>query len=152
MDMRTDHGSESWTVNNWCFWTGLLKTPLEIPWSSRRSDQSVLKEFSTEYSLEGLMLKLQYFSHLMGRANSLEKTPMLAKIEGRRRRDDRRGDGWMASPTQWTWVLGNSGRWWTTRKPGMLQFMGSQRNRTWLSNWTMKRKYGKSWPQTYCQS
>ena len=64
---------------------------MRIPWTARRSNQSILKEISPEYSLEGLMLKLkfQYFGHLIPRANSLEKILMLGKIEGRRRRDDR---------------------------------------------------------------
>ena len=77
---------ESWVPKNWCFWTVLekiLENPLE-----RRSNKSILKEISPEYSLEGLMLKLklQYFGHLMRRTDSLEKTLMLGKIEGRRRR------------------------------------------------------------------
>ena len=59
---------------------------MRVPWTARRSNQSILKEINTEYSLEGLMLKLQYFDHLMQRADSLEKTPMLGKIEGRRGR------------------------------------------------------------------
>ena len=65
-----------------------LRRQLRVPWTARRSSQSILKEISPEYSLEGLMLnlKLQYFGHLMGRADSLEKTLMLGKIEGRRRR------------------------------------------------------------------
>ena len=65
---------------------------LKVPWKARRSNQSILKEINPEYSLEGLMLKLklQYFGHLMGRANSLEKTLMLGKIEGRRRRGQQR--------------------------------------------------------------
>ena len=65
---------------------------MRVPWTARRSNQSILKEMSPEYSLEGLMLKLklQYFSHLMGRANSLEKPPMLGKSEGRRRRGQQR--------------------------------------------------------------
>ena len=64
---------------------------MRVPWTARRSNQSILKEISPEYSLEGLMLKLkfQYFGHLMGRADSLEKTLMLGKIEGRRRRGQR---------------------------------------------------------------
>ena len=68
-----------------------MKKTLEIPWTARRSNQSILKEISPEYSLEGLMLKLklQYFGHLMQRADSLEKTLMLGKIEGRRRGEDR---------------------------------------------------------------
>ena len=84
------YGCESWTINKverqridafelWC-WTRLLR----VPWTSRRSNQSILKEISLECSLEGLMLKLQYFGHLMRRADSFEKTLMLAKIEGGR--------------------------------------------------------------------
>ena len=75
-----------------------------------------------------MMLKFQYFSHLMWRADTLEKTLMLGKIEGRRRRD-RGWDGWMASPPQWTWVWASSGRWWRTGKPGVLESMGFQRGR-----------------------
>ena len=76
---------------------------LRVPWTARRSSQSLLKEISPEYSLEGLILKLklQYFGYLMRKIDSLEKTLMLGKIEGGRR-DDRGQDGWMASPTQWT--------------------------------------------------
>ena len=82
----------------WC-WRRLLR----VPWTARRSNQSLLKDISPEYSLEGLMLKLklQYFGHLMRRTDSFEKTLMLGKIEGRRR-NDRGQDGRMASPTQWT--------------------------------------------------
>ena len=88
---------------------------------------SILKEMSPGCSLEGLMLKLklQYFGHLMRRADSFENTLMLGK--GRRRRDDKGWDGWMASPTQWTWVWVDSGSWWWTGRPGVLWFMGSQR-------------------------
>ena len=69
-----------------------------------QAKRSILKKINSEYLLEGLMLKLQYFGHLMRRANSLEETPMEKQTEGRRRGDDRRQDGWMASPTQWTQV------------------------------------------------
>ena len=106
------YGCESWTKKKaerqridafelW-YWRRLLR----VPWTARRSNQSILKEISPECSLKGLMLKLklQYFGHLMWRADSFEKTLMLGKIEGRRRRDDRGWDGWMASPTRWTWV------------------------------------------------
>ena len=74
---------------------------LRVSWTARRSNQSILKEISPGCSLEGLILKLklQYFSHLMQRADSFEKTLMLGKTEGRRRGDDRGLDGWMASPT-----------------------------------------------------
>ena len=78
---------ESWAPKNWCFWTMLLEKTLRVPSTARRSNQSILKEISPEYSLEGLMLKLklQYFGHLMQRTDSLEKTLMLGKIEGGRR-------------------------------------------------------------------
>ena len=80
----------------------VLEKLLRIPWTARRSNQSILKELSPGCSLEGLMLKLKlpYFGHLMQRADSFEKVLMLGKIEGRRRRGRQR----MASPTQWIWV------------------------------------------------
>ena len=74
-----------------------------------------------------LKLKLQYFGHLMQRTDSSEKTLMLGKIEGRRKGDNRGWDGWMASPTRWTWVWINSESWWWTGRPGVLWFMGLQR-------------------------
>ena len=80
---------ESWAPKNWCFWTVVLEKTLErVPWTAKRFNQSILKEISTEYSLEGLMLKLklQHFGHLMQRTDSLEKTLMLGKIQGGRRR------------------------------------------------------------------
>ena len=79
-----DH-KESWVLKNWCFWTVVLEKTLESPLDCKRSNQSILKEISPEYSLEGLMLKLklQYFGHLMWRTDSLEKTLMLGKIEGK---------------------------------------------------------------------
>ena len=82
----------------------VLEKTLENPWLVRRSNQSILKEISHEYSLGGLMLKLklQYFGHLMQRADSLEKTLVLGKTEGKRRRGQQRMRGLDASPTQWT--------------------------------------------------
>ena len=79
---------ESWVQNNWCFWTVVLEKTLESPLTARRSNQFILKEISPRCSLEGLLLKLklQYFGHLMWRADPFEKTLMLGKIEGRRRR------------------------------------------------------------------
>ena len=125
---------------NWVLET----TTLRVSWTAQRSNQSILKEIRPEYSLEGLMLKLkvQYFVHLIWRTDSFEKTLMLGKIEGRRRRGQQRMrwlDGWMASPTQWTWVWVNSGSWWWTGRPGMLWSMGSQRvGHDWVTelNWT----------------
>ena len=136
------YGCESWTIKRaerrridafklWC-WRRLLRGP----WTARRSHQSILKEISPGCSLERLTLKLklQCFDHLIQRADSLEKTLILGKIEGRRRRDDRGWDGWMASPTQRTWVWANSGSWWWTGRPGVLWFIGSQ-SPTRLSSW-----------------
>ena len=79
---------QGWGLKNWCFWIVVLR----VPWTSRRANQSILKETSPEYSLEGLMLKLkhQYFGHLMWRTNSLGKTLMLVKIEDKRRRKRQR--------------------------------------------------------------
>ena len=129
---------ESWTIKKaehwridafelWC-WRRLLR----VPWTARRSNQSILKEINPEYSSEGLMLKLklQYFGPLMQRVYSLEKTLMLGKIGDRRQEgkwDDGGWDDWMASLTQQTWLWPSSRRQWRTGKPGMLQSMGSQR-------------------------
>ena len=114
------YGCESWTIKKAeCWRTDVFKLwcqrrLLRVPWTARRSKQSILKEIRAEYTLEGLMLKLklQYFGHLMRRADSFEKTLMLGKIKGGGEGDDRGWGGWMASPTQWTWVWVNSGSWW----------------------------------------
>ena len=92
----------------WC-WRRLLR----VLWTSKRSNQSILKEISPEFSLEGMMLKLklQYFGHLIQRTDSSEKTLMLGKIDSGKRRKETEWDSWMASPTQWTWVWVNSGSW-----------------------------------------
>ena len=105
----------------WCWWR-----LLRVPWTARRSNQSIQKEIIPEYSLEGLMLKVK-FGHLMWRTDSLEKTLMLGKSEGGGEGDDRGWNGGMASPTWWTWVWVSSRSWWWTRKPGVLQSMGLQR-------------------------
>ena len=115
----------------WC-WRRLLR----VPWTARRSNQSILKEISPEYSLEGLMLKLQYCGHLIQRAYSLEKPLMLGKIEGRRRRGRHRLRWLDASLTQWTWVWVSSESEWWTGKPGMLQYHGVTKGWTRLSDWT----------------
>ena len=83
---------ESWVLKNWCFWTVVLEKILESSWTARKSNQSILKEISPKHSLERLILKpkLQYFGHLMRRTDSLKKTLMLGKIEGRRKRGWRR--------------------------------------------------------------
>ena len=141
------YGCESWTVKKaehwrvdafelWC-WRRLLR----VPWTARRSNQSILKEISPGHSLEGLMLKLN--SNTL--ATSCEelthwKRPWCWEGLGAGRVGDDRGwDGWMASPTWWTWVWVNSGSWWWRGRPGVLRFIGSQRVRhDWVTelNWT----------------
>ena len=141
------YGCESWTVKKaehrkidafelWC-WRRLLR----VPWTARRSNQSILKEISPEYSLEGLMLKLklQYLGHLMRKVDSFEKSWCWERLRAGEEGDDRGWDGWMVSPTQWTWVWVDSGSWWWIGSPVMLWFMGSQRVRhNWATelNWT----------------
>ena len=133
----------SWRIDAfelWC-WRRLLR----IPWTARRSNQSILKEISPGYSLEGLMLKLelQYFGYLMRRVDSFEKTLMLRNIEGRRRGQQRMR--WLDGITnQWTSVWANSGRWWRTEKPGVLQFMGSPRVR---HDWATEQQ--QEWERGY---
>ena len=122
---------ESWTIKKaecwrtdafelWC-----RRRLLRVLWTARRSNQSILREINPEYSLEGLMLKLQYFGHLVRRADSLEKILILGKIEGRRRRGWQRMWWLDGSLIPWSWV--NSSRWWKTGRPAVLQSMGSQR-------------------------
>ena len=145
------YGCEIWTIKKveWqrtdAFELWSWRRLLRVPWTARRSNQSILKEISLEYSSEKLMLKLklQYFGHRLRRADSFEKPPMLGKIEGERRGDHRGWDGWMASLTQWTWVWVNSGSWWWTGRPGLLQSMESQRvGHDWGTklNWFEKKK------------
>ena len=141
------YGCESWNIKKaehqridafeLSFWRRLLR----VPWTSRKSNQSILKEISPEYSLEGLMLKLklQYFGHLMQRTDSFEKTLMLGKIEGGRRRGRQRMRWLDGITTQWIWVGVNSGSWQWTQRPGMRWSRESQRVRqdwaTELTDW-----------------
>ena len=146
------YGCESWTAKkaecwrNDAFELWCCRRLLRVPWTTRRSSQSILKEISPGCSLERMMLKLklQYFGHLMWRADSLEKTLIQAGIGAGGEGDDRGWDGWMASPIWWTWVWVNSRCWcwWWTGKPGVLQFMGLQRvghNCVTELNWTERQ-------------
>ena len=128
------YGCDSWTVKNAEHWriyafVWYWKRLLRVPWTARRSNQSILKETSPGCSLEGMMLKLklQYFGHLMWRVDSLAKTLMLGGIGGRRRRGWQRMRWLDGTTDRWTWVWVNSGRWWWTGRPGMLWFMALQR-------------------------
>ena len=138
------YGCQRWTIKKaecwridafelWC-WQRLLR----VPWTAKISNQSILKEISPERSLEGLMLKLKlrYFGHLMQRADWLEEKDPDAGKDWRQEKG--MTDGWMASLTQWTWVRANSGKWWRTGKPGVLQSMGLQRVR---HNWVTEQQH-----------
>ena len=144
-------GCESWTIKKaghrridafelWC-WRRLLR----VPWTSKRSNQSIVKEISPEYSLEGLILKmkLKYFGHLMRRTDSFEKTLILGKMRSGGAGDNRGWDGWMVSPIQWSWAWVDSRSWWWTGRPGVLQSMGSQKfGHDWatdLTDWLIQK-------------
>ena len=138
----------SWTIKKakhwridvfelWC-WRRLLR----VPWTTRRSNQSILKEISPEYLLEGLMLKLklQYLATWCEELTHLKRPWCWERLKVGGEEDDGGWDGWMALPTQWTWVWVNSRSWWWGGKPGMLQPMGSQRvGHNWVTelNWKL---------------
>ena len=120
----------------WC-WRRLLR----VPWTARRSNQSILKEISPEYSLEGLMLKLklQYLATWCKELTHLKRPWCWERLKAGGERDNGGWDGWMASLTQWIRVWVNSGSWWWARRPGVLQSMGSERvGHDWETelNWT----------------
>ena len=121
----------------WC-WRELLR----VPWTARRSNQSILKEISPEYSLEGVMLKLklQYFGHPMRKLTYLKRPWCWERLKAGGEGDDKGWDGWMASLTLWTWVWASSRSWWWTGKPGVLQSLRSQRTgHDWVTelNWSV---------------
>ena len=129
------YGCASWNIKKaehprihalelWC-WRRLLR----VSWTARRSNQSILKEISPECLLEGLMLKLQNFVYLMGRSDSLETTLTWERLKARGEGDTRGWDGWIKSPTRWTWIWASSKSWWWTGKSSMQQSIGLQRVR-----------------------
>ena len=131
------YGCENWTIKKvehqridafelW-YWRRLLR----VPWTARRSNQSILKEISPGCSLEGRMLKLrlQYIATWWEELTHLKRPWCWERLRAGGEGDDRGWDGWIASPTQWSWVWVNSGSWWWTGRPGMLWFMGLQRVR-----------------------
>ena len=144
------YGCESWTIKKaecqrintfelWCW-----RTLLRVPWTARRSNQSILKEINPEYSLEGLSWSWNsnplatWYEELTHWKRPWSWERLKAGGEG----DNRGWDGWMVSPTQWTWVWVNSGSWWWTGKRGVLQSMGSQTDgHDWATemNWTELR-------------
>ena len=115
-----DHKAECWRIDAFelCCWRRLLR----LPWTARRSNQSILKEISPEYSLEGLMVKLKFqcFGHLMWRTDTLEKTLIWERLKAAGEGEDGGWDVWMAPRTLWTWFCVNSGSWWWTGSPGVL--------------------------------
>ena len=137
---------ESWTIKKSLSAKELMPSNCDaekiswVPWTARRSNQSILKEINPEYSLEGLMLKLkaQHFGHLMQRANSLETTISNRKDWRQEEKGMTGWDCWMVSLSQRTWVWANSGRWWRTGMPGVPQSMGLQRIDNW-KNWKQQQ-------------
>ena len=146
---------ESWTIKKaewqridvfelWC-WRRLLR----VPWTARKSNQSIVKEVSLEYSLEGLMLKMkvQYFGHLIKELTHWKRHRCWARLKAGAEGEDRGWDGWMASLTRWIWVWASSVSWWSTVKPGMLQSTGLQKvGHDWATelNWYHKHLINNS--------
>ena len=142
------HRCEIWTIKKaehwrtdtfklWC-WRRLLR----VPWTARRSNQSILKEINLEYSLEGLLLKLKLstVATWCEELTHLKRPWCWERLKAKGERGSREWDGYIESVTQWTWIWSDSGRYWKTEEPSTLQSMGLQR-RTWLSDWTEPNQF-----------
>ena len=143
-ELNHKNKNKNWAPKNWCFWTVVMKKTLESPWTARRSNQSILKEISSEYSLEGLMLKLnlQCFGLLMWRMTHWKRPWCWGRLKAGGEGDDRGWDSWVASLTWWTWVWASSRSWWWTGKPGVLQSRGLQRvGHDWVTELILCAKY-----------
>ena len=151
------YGCENWIIKKaerqridafqlWC-WRRLLG----VPWTARRSNQSILKEIIPEYSLEGLMkLKLQYFDLLCEELTHWKRPWCWERLKAEGEEDDRGWDGWMASPTQWTWVRASSVNWWWTGKAACCSSWGrKESDMSERLNWTITKTMQSPWQQTY---
>ena len=137
---------ESWATKNWSFELWCWRRVLRVPWTARRSNQSILKEIRPQYSFEGLMLKLklQHFGHLMRRTDSLEKTLMLGKIEGTRRREQQRMR-WLDGITDsMDMSLSKLQETVLARETWCAAVHRISKNWTWLSNWTEMNRIFKN--------
>ena len=133
---------ECWVPKNWCFWTVVWEKTLESPLDSKEIQPVHPKgdQFWIFIGRTDAELKLQYFCHLIWRADSFEKTLILGNMKAGGEGDNKGWDGWMVSLTQWTWVWASSVSWWRTGKPGVLQSAGLQRvrhNRVTELNWKL---------------
>ena len=129
---------ESWAPKNWCFWIVVLEKTLESPLYARRPNQSILKEISPGCSLEGLMLKLklQYFGPQCEELTHMKRPWCWERLRAGGEGDNRGFDGWMASPTWWTWIWASSRCQWWTRKLACAAVQGVAKSQTQLRDWT----------------